>query len=45
MNAAKRRGGRKSIVALARRLGVIMHRFWSDGTVFRWTMEGAPAAV
>jgi len=35
MNIAKRRGGRKAIVALARRLGVIMHRIWSDGTVFR----------
>ena len=45
MNVAKRRGGRKAIVALARRLGVIMHRIWSDGTVFRWTREGVPAAV
>jgi transposase len=45
MNIAKRRGGRKAIVALARRLGVIMHRIWSDGTVFRWTKESAPAAI
>jgi transposase len=45
MNIAKRRGGRKAIVALARRLGVIMHRIWSDGTVFRWTRESVPAAV
>ena len=45
MNIAKRRGGRKAIVALARRLGVIMHRIWSDGTVFRWTRESIPAAV
>ena len=45
MNIAKRRGGRKAIVALARRLGVIMHRIWSDGTVFRWTKESIPAAV
>jgi hypothetical protein len=35
MNVAKRRGGPKAIVALARRLGVIMHRIWSEGTVFR----------
>jgi transposase len=45
MNIAKRRGGRKAIVALARRLGVIMHRIWSDGTVFRWTRESVPAGV
>jgi hypothetical protein len=45
MNVAKRRGGRKAIVALARRLSVIMHRIWSDDTVFRWTRESVPAAV
>jgi transposase len=45
MNVAKQRGGRKAIVALARRLGVIMHRIWSDGTVFRWTRESVPMAV
>ena len=32
MNIAKRRGRQKAIVALARRLAVIMHRMWSDGT-------------
>jgi transposase len=26
----------KAIVALARRLAVIMHRIWIDGTEFRW---------
>src|SRR3977135_583272 len=31
MNIAKRRGQKKAIVALARRLAVIMHRMWSDG--------------
>jgi transposase len=45
MKIARRRGGRKATVALARRLGVIMHRIWSDGTVFRWTKESAPAAI
>ena len=34
MNIAKRRGQKKAIVALARRLAVIMHRMWSDGTEF-----------
>lgn len=45
MNIAKRRGRQKAIVALARRLAVIMHRMWSDGTQFRWTRENTPAAV
>ena len=30
---------REAIVALARRLAVIMHRIWVDGTEFRWTRE------
>jgi len=33
-----------AIVALARRLAVIMHRIWVDGTEFRWTREQAVAA-
>lgn len=45
MNIARRRGRQKAIVALARRLAVIMHRMWSDGTEFRWTKETMPAAV
>ena len=31
--------------ALARRLAVIMHRIWVDGTEFRWTRERATAAA
>ena len=38
-----RRGMKKAIVALARRLAVIMHRIWVDGTDFRWTREVAAA--
>jgi transposase len=34
---------RHPIVALARRLAVIMHRIWIDGTEFRWTREAAAA--
>jgi transposase len=45
MNIAKRRGRQKAIVALARRLAVIMHRIWSDGTEFLWTKEIALAAI
>jgi transposase len=33
-----------AIVAVARRLAVIMHRMWVDGTEFRWTREEAAAA-
>ena len=39
MQVARRRGTKKAIVALARRLAVIMHRIWVDGTEFRWTRE------
>ena len=45
MNVAKRRGMRKAIVALARRLAVIMHRMMSDGTEFCWTRDDLPAAT
>ena len=34
---AKRRGTKKARVALARKLGVILHRMWVDGTCFRWS--------
>ena len=40
-----RRGLKKAIVALARRLAVIMHRIWVDGTEFRWTREQVTAAA
>jgi len=43
MKVARHRGMKKAIVALARRLAVIMHRVWVDGTAFRWTREIAPA--
>jgi transposase len=43
MQIARRRGMKKAIVALARRLAVIMHRIWVDGTEFRWSREGAAA--
>ena len=44
MQIARRRGMKKAIVALARRLAVIMHRIWVDGTEFRWTREQHAAA-
>jgi transposase len=39
MQIARRRGMKRAIVALARRLAVIMHRIWVDGTEFRWTRD------
>ena len=37
MAVAKRRGTKKARVALARKLSVILHRMWVDGTTFRWS--------
>jgi len=37
MRVAQRRGMRRAVVALARRLAVILHRMWVDGTDFRWS--------
>ena len=44
MQIARRRGLKKAIVALARRLAVIMHRIWVDGSEFRWTRQEVTAA-
>jgi len=44
MQIARRRGMKKAIVALARRLAVIMHRIWVDGAEFRWSRQEAAAA-
>lgn len=42
MRMAKRRGRKKAVVALARKIGVILHRMWVDGTDFRWNPLPAP---
>ena len=44
MKIARHRGMKKATVALARRLAVILHRIWVDGTEFRWTREQPAAA-
>ena len=36
MAVAKRRGMKRAKVALARKLAVVMHAMWRDGTAFRW---------
>ena len=45
MQIARRRGMKKAIVALARRLAVIMHRIWVDGTEFRWSRQEACSSM
>src|SRR6266850_7153904 len=44
---AQRRGMRRAIVAVARRLAVVLHRMWVDGSEFRWRKDSAavPAAA
>jgi hypothetical protein len=38
---AKRNGLRKAKVAVARKLAVILHRMWIDGTEFNWSKKKA----
>jgi len=46
MAIAKRRGMARARVAVARKLAVILHRMWADGTEFRWGKQAAaPAAA
>jgi transposase len=44
MKLAARQGARKAKVALARKLAVVLHRMWVDGTTFRWGKADAAAA-
>ena len=39
----KMRGKKRATVALARRIGVVLHRMWRDGTEFRFTRDEAMA--
>jgi hypothetical protein len=41
MRIAKRRGRKRAVVALARKMGVILHRMWVDETDFRWDVQPA----
>ena len=45
MNIAKRRGMARARVAVARKLAVILHRMWVDGSEFRWCKQAAAPAV
>jgi len=43
MRIAKRSGIRKAKVAVARKLAVILHRMWIDGTEFQWSAKEVAA--
>jgi transposase len=44
LQIAERRGLKRARVAVARKLAVILHRMWLDGTDFRWDVPTASAA-
>lgn len=41
MNLGRRRGMKKAIVALSKRLAVILHRIWIAGSEFQWSWLAA----
>ena len=45
LEVAKRRGNKRAKVAVARKLAVILHRMWIDGTTFRWSKTEAAQAA
>ena len=45
MQVAKRRGMARARVAVARKLAVILHRMWGDGSEFRWGKQPATNAA
>jgi transposase len=44
LRVARARGVKRAKVALARKLAVVLHRLWVDGTEFRWGREAEAAA-
>ena len=43
MKLAKKRGHKRAVIAVARKLAVILHRMWIDDTSFHWGSEGSAA--
>jgi transposase len=43
MRLAKTKGRRRAVVAVARKLAVVLHRMWADQTDFRWSNTEAAA--
>ncbi len=44
LRVARTRGLKRAKVALARKLAVVLHRLWVDGTEFRWNRKAAASA-
>jgi transposase len=44
MKIARHRGMKRAVVAVARRMAVVMHRMWVDGTDFQWKRVEVAAA-
>jgi transposase len=44
LKVAHRRGAKRAMTALARRIGVVLHRMWIDGTPFRYTQNSGATA-
>ena len=44
LRVAGRTGMKKARVALARKLAVVLHRMWVDGTSFQWSAPAVAAA-
>jgi transposase len=44
LKIARHRGMKRAIIAVARRLAVVLHRMWVDGTDFQWTRPDIAAA-
>jgi hypothetical protein len=42
---AKTRGHKRAVVAVARKLAVIMHRMWMDGSAFRFSAKEEPRSA
>ncbi|WP_313138281.1 IS110 family transposase [Paracoccus jeotgali] len=43
MAVAKRRGMRRAVVAVGRKLAILMHRIWKDGTTYTWGQTASAA--
>ena len=44
LRLAKSRGIKRAKVAVARKLAVVLHRLWVDGTEFRWSRQADASA-
>jgi hypothetical protein len=43
MRLQRTKGRHRTLVAMARKLAVIMHRMWMDGSKFQWGQETTAA--